>query len=90
MAERLEYTHSIPLVDLEDTTTPAAGSISGAEPIRRTTTTPSLKWAPNPTVEPIPMAVVLPVGKDDPEKKRGESTTRKKTPKGNTPPLADH
>ena len=90
MAERLEYTHSIPLVDLEDTTTPPAGSISGAEPVRRTTMTPSLKWAPKPVVEPIPMAVVLPVGKDDPEKKRGESTTRKKTPKGNTPPLADH
>ena len=89
MAERLEYTHSIPLVDLEDTTTPPAGSISGAEPIRRTTTTPSLKWAPNPTVDPIPMAVVLPVGKDNPEKKCGDSTTRKKTPKGITSPLAD-
>jgi hypothetical protein len=89
MAERLEYTHSIPLVDLEDTTTPPAGSIPGAEPIRRNTTTPSLSWAPNPTVEPIPVAVVLPVGKDNTEKKRGDSTTHKKTPKGITSPLAD-
>jgi hypothetical protein len=89
MAERLEYTHNIPLAELEDTTTPPAGSIPGAEPIRRTTTTPSLSWAPNPTVEPIPTAVVLPVGKGSLEKKRGDSTTRKKTPRGITSPLAD-
>jgi hypothetical protein len=35
------------------------------------------------------MAVVMPVGKDTPEEKRGESTTRKKTPKEITSPLAD-
>jgi hypothetical protein len=81
MAGRLEYMHNITLAKLDDTTTPPAGSIPGAEPVRRTTTTLSLSWAPKPTFEPIPTAVVLPVGKGTPEKKRGDSTTRKKAPR---------
>ena len=88
-SERLEYTHNIPLAELEDTTAPPAVSIPGAEPVRRTTTKLSLSWAPKPTFEPIPTAVVLPVGKGTPEKKRSDSTTRKKAPRGITSPLAD-
>jgi hypothetical protein len=86
LAERLEYTRSIPLIDLEGMTTPPTSSISGVEPIRRTTTTPSLKWAQRPVVEPIPTTMVLPVTKGSPVKKRGGSTSRKKTPKGVTSP----
>ena len=42
-----------------------------------------------PTVEPIPVAVVPPVGEDAPKEKCGKSTTRKKIPKGITQPLTD-
>jgi hypothetical protein len=95
LARRLGYTCSIPLAKLNDMDTQPASKTfvftPGARTVQRTKTTPSLTWAPKLPFEPVPMAVVPPTHVENgaSPKKRSDSTTRKRTPREVTPPLAD-